>query len=748
MNLFADLEPVEAHKLFTSMLAASKEKQPKAFSADEGELSEGYRFLAGEIRANELKYGVYCNLWFPAYKSFNPKFMSRQPSWMYRSVDRNLDGLAASLQELSQWRVQRFDYTAETSLIILDAMMLGIGYGRHAWDDELGVTTTTRFDPRNIFWDAQASSIRKAAHVMEKHTLKRWEFEKKFGKDVADEIDSDRSPEGVAWPKDRPKEERNPLDEIDYYLMWSKHGGERRVYAFHKSYHDTWLTETDGEPGEPWPVSSTRDSWHLTPMVLTPINGRIEGISMWSVARGQYIAFQNLLGAATHAGLQSCKKLLFVPNSLADEAEEIEESGETLKVVRYNRDDTNEQKITDMIELVEMPKVSDDLLRMLADFKAQWEEIVGVNSVSQLNPQGVETAAEAMKLGDAAANRIADDQGVVERWMMEIGRKESRTDLLRMPKLSTVCAKPKGYEKPPAGEFAEEKPVGPMYFDNIPYQDAVLLENGIEDEEAAKSAEADVERVRRRASMKAMMQAEQMGGAMMNGQPPAAPPEPRQAGEAAVMQMPLTPEMAVRAKYRIPFDAEVTITNPGIAQFIGEEKAAGWIEGLSERQIEMGIAVTIQPGSSSAMGRMQKVQEVMMLFNTLMPWLQAYGIYEPMVELVNAAIDAAEIASLERAKVSLQQVLDAVQRQQQAAQAEAAAKEQAKAAASQGPQTLTPDVDRKASAEESKATAGIVTAREKTKQATIKATDNARNREQNMAQLVLGPAMGGVPGRG
>lgn len=731
-DLFRDFTPSEIAEFGRKQLQASKDKMPKHFMVESDQMVEGYRFLSGEIEdSSELKYGTYCNTLYRAYKSFAPKWCNRPPNFLVRPSVTSLQPLATAAQSLFRYRSTKFEYQRMIGKVCQDSLILGIGYGRHSWDEKRGLTVTSRFKPQHVAWDASATSIDKCNHVIEKHTIKRFQFAKKYGKDLAYELPaSDKSSESSYWPAEElyQREGKSPNDEIEYYLLWSRYDDHRRVYAFHQSWDEDFIRPASSDSpyceGEEWPFELEEDEWHLTPLVLSELNDRIEGISPWRVSRGQYLMFQSTLGASVRATLEACKKFILYPDALEKEMAQIRKSGGTLSTVPYSIELLKEMgvsKIEDLISKFDVGVVSPDLLNIVQQLKGLFEEVFGVNAVSQINPQGVETAAEATKLSAAADNAIADDQGAVERWMMKVGRKELMADMTKMPRLTVGRIDEFDGEESPEGEFPDE-PSSSRYLQRIPAADAVLLEKGPANERAALRMEAARESARKKAWYANVMQ-----------MPATTPPE----------NVPVTPEVEVRQRYGVPMEAKFTITNPGLEMLIGPEKSAGWQEGMTRRQIETGLAVKLELMSSSANGRMQKVQEILMTAKTLMPLFQEFQLTKQLTGIVEAIVSSSELESLEECRVTLKEfeaaTLALQQQQQAAAQAQAAAKQ---------PQGDNPEVVRmQTDAEKAKAQSGVVSATQKTRQIELKNEgDAARDRSRNQSQLMMASTMNGANG--
>ena len=730
-DLFLDFDPQELRQMGNAFLEASKKKVPKHFEPS-GRMSEGYQYLSGEIEdASALHYSTYCNELYDVWKGWAPKFCSRPPNYMVRPGAKEYQPLASCMQDLFRYRVNRFNYQQMILQGCQDAVILGVGYARHQWDAKRGLTVTSRWKPQNAFWDSNATTIDGAMHLIEKHTLPRWQFVEKFGPEVgwevpaADECDgpTDFFPAEKKWVVN----ERNPLDQIEYYLLWSRHGDHKRVYAFHADWGEDFLQpesrKANKNLGEEWPFDFDEGEWHLTPLIPTMLNDRIEGIAMWEVVRGQYLMYQNLLGASVKYGLQTTKRPILCPDAMAGVMKQIEATGETVFTIKYPAEilaDFQGRKIEDLVSVLDFGQVNADLLRMVAEHRMRFQELAGANAVGQIQPGGVETAAEATKLADAAANRVADDQGAVERWVNKIGRKEMTADARRIRR-NSVCkwkmpVEEDAFKVEAYGEVPDEES-GPRYLRNVPYRDAVLLEKGPASDKAALRMEAAREEKRNEAVMGQMM-----------GDPAFEGVEP----DDAEAMVPVTPEVEARRKYGVPMLAEVEICNPGIEMFVPADKAQAWPERpLTRREIDQMFQIGIEQGTSSANGRMQKIQEVGMVSKEMLPLYQGLGLHKQTAAMMNAVVKAPELQTLDDCTVTEEEITQAVQDQQEAAMAQAKAEAAAKQPPGENPETVKMQSD----AEMAKAQASVATSSEKTKQIQLKNEgDAARDRSKNLAQ--------------
>lgn len=745
-DLFLDFTPEEIAMFGRAELEASKKKMPEHFKPTD-KMSEGYQYLSGEIEdTSSLHYKTYCNELYDAWKAWAPKFCSRPPDFRVRPGNTANQPLAQTCQELFRYRTQRFDYQQMILQVCQDAIILGIGYFRHHWDSARGLTVTQRFRPQNVFWDATAKSISGAKHVIEKHSLPRWQFAKKFGAEVAKDIPAaDCDDDGGYWPAESKfltPDGKSPLDPITYYLLWSIHGDCRRCYAFHESWHDDYLQPANRKAnkckGEKWAFDFDDGEWHLTPMIPTVLNDRIEGIAAWEVVRGQYLAYQNVMGAIVKFALQTCKKVILHPDTMSAEVRKIEASGDTMFSVKYPKEvmeDYPGRKITDLIEVLEFGNVSADLLNLMNTLQARFQQLIGNVALAQSQPGNVETAAEATKLADAASNRVADDQGAVERSVNKVARKELTSDLAMIPNqsvgewtLEEADEDEETSEEGYADDYDEDEKEGVQYVKGIPYDEAILLEKGPASDKAALRMEAAREKARNNAWVQSTM-------GMLQGMQP----------DQVADQVPVTPEVAVRRKWGVPVLADFKITNPGIEQFVSEGAAQFWPQRpMSRREVERMFQVGIEQGTSTSTGRMQRVQEVGMVAKMNMPVYQELGLSKQQASILNAVLRVAENDNLDDAIVTPEEIEQAKQAMQQAAQQQAMAEAQAKQPAGENPEVVKMQSD----AEMAKAQASVIASKEKTSQIDKKNEGDAmRDRSKNimmMNQAALNGAMNGA----
>lgn len=731
-NVFADYKPQEFNKLCNTMLDLSKKKMPEDLT-DEELAKEPFEYLCGDrgiMRRNGgLHHQRYTNLIFSAWKNFAPKFCNHPPEYLVKQLIEERRQLADACSKLFQYKQTKIDYQELILRVCQDGFFLPIGYGRHEWDKKRGMTVTKRFNPAHVFWDHTATDFASAKYVIEKHRISRIDFYYKYG-DIAYKVPKCEDTESLPKAQDAQDEtkEYSDLDEIEYFLLWTKHCGVRRVYPFLKSWPGDWdgwihISKQDGLPGEPWPLQFDEEEWHLTPLVLSKVNGRVGGISTWKAGKGLYLQLQDLLGAMERKTEESAKKVIAYPKAMQSFIDMVRSASGTLTLVPY---DTAKLQVPDpskAIQLIEFPGPTESELQAVSDTQSRWQEVTGYNAVSGVNPTGVETAAEANKLADAASNRVADDQGAVERWVKLIGRKELACDLSMIPRRSSISVN-RSKEGVFEGEFPDQNKKELTH--GIPYQEAVLLEKGVDDVEAAQSMLDSREKA--------------ASNTILTGNTP-------EAAAQAAQGTPIAPEVQARLNRKISLTDKVEIVNPGVEQFIGEKLGQYWMEGLTPRQIDSWLMVEIQLGSSSVQGRLQKVNEAMMTGKMLLPEYKELQMWDEYSLVVNALIDASEIESLRDAKLDGKRVSASVQRIQQQ-QAEAAqAQATAQAAAESQPKPLDPNVAAKAESESTKSNNSVATEEMKLMGLDKKAhMEEARNRHRSESQLFMAQRNGGPNG--
>lgn len=707
-DYIGELTPKEANHMLVDFLKAGKEKLPQGLRTDE-EYKEPFKFLCADKEVlRELHQGRYTNLAFPAWKSFAPKFCGKPPIYIVKQQIESTRMLAEGCQKLFAYKMAKFKYSDMILSVSQDAFFTPCGYGKHSFDKRVGMTVTKRVKPTNVIWDYTANTPETAKWVMEKHRLRRCEFAHKFGWEVANRLPDAENQECDLPNTDRYKDGKHPLAEVEYYQVWSRINDYHRVYTFLEEWpeglEDEWITKSkkDGKPGEPWPLLFDDGEWPFTQLKLSNVNNRIGGLSTWQAGRGTYLQLQDLLGAQAKASEESAKKVLVYPQAMHSLMQKVSAAGGTLSLVPYDRQKAEVNNINESLELIEFPGPDENLIAAANLAEQRWSDITGLNAVNRIEPQSVETAVEARTLSDASNNRIADDQGAVERWVTLIGKKELKCDLSRIPRRSSIrVVKPDGRAET---------------MHDIPYLEACLLEKGIVDEEAALSQVGDIE------------SAEAEG--ILSGADP-------QQARANAMQLPADEEIKARINRNIGLADKVDIITPGVEQFIGPELSQYWMEDLTFRQIESMLLVTIQLGSSSAAGRSQQVNEVLMILKLLEPIYREFQLWDKLAFMYNSVLDASELEQLKDAKLVGPELKQAMEQLQAQAEAAAQAEFERQIAIKTAFNPNDPTARMKAEADVYKAKTGLQKANIGQQNISIQAgADEARDRRKAESQIL------------
>jgi hypothetical protein len=657
VDLLKGYTPREANKLFTEFLDASRKKMPEGLRTSE-EYDLPFKYLCGDESIfkgeHRIHHNRYTNLLFPAWKAFAPKFCSKPPNYIVKQLTESRRMLAEACQKLFEFKMQKFSYSDMILEVAQDAFFAPCGYGRHTWNKRLGMTVTNRFKPTDVMWDHSCTSPEGAKYVIERHKIKRYQLEKKYGRDIAYAVRADEDSLKISCPDDDSKypDGKHPFDDIEYFLFWSKIGGYNRVYPFFEHWpedlEEKWIYKSpvDGKPGEPWELDFDEDQWHLTQLKLSNVNGRIGGLSTFQAGKGSYLQFQDLSGAQTRAAEESAKKVMVYPIELESLMTKVREAGGTLSLIGYDRQRAQMNDVNESIKLIEFPGPDQHLISATDLAERRFQEITGMNAAIQQQSGSIETAVEARTLESAASNRIADDQGAVERWVTLVGKKELSCDLMKMPRRSSIRVNRSEY----GGEFTNDK--GPGVLHDIPYEEAVLLEKGIANLEAAQQQIAETEAKESELILAAV--------------------DPQIAKEQAA-QMPMDGEVRARLNRKIGLEDEVEIVIPGVEQFVGPELSEHWVEDMTRRQIEAELLVTIQLGSSTAAGRSQQVNEVLMIAKLLEPIYREFELWDKVAFIYNSVIDASELENLKDAKLN---GVDLATKWQEIMQRQAEAKQQ------------------------------------------------------------------------
>ena len=665
MGLFDDFTPSELSQFWQDQLAAAEDKKPK--DAKEAE-PESYKVFLGDVWAFAKKrpdqYSSV-NIIFAAFKGFLPQVLADMPKPSAMSLRGN-DAYANLHNNLKSLRDRELGARAHFRDAVQEAFLRGTGAVRHDRDTRRGMARTRYISVRDLFWDSHCCHPDEAKHLIERHVCSRWEFAQKFGPDIAQDIKAhEESPSGVS------RDRISPFDTIEYYLAWSKHGDERRLYAFHKEWNDTFLIEEAGRPGEPWPFDFDDEEWHISPLWFQRESTKPWGFSYYEVTKGpiqfSQFAFSYILSAMRKASQQS----VLYPRSFGQVAQKLADATKHLEFIDYDPDDLAGVSPRDAVQVIQYPPMNPELGQAFQMAKGAFEEVSGFNAMTMMNPGSVETASESVRMTQQAENRMADDQHSVEEWTDKCWRKEIQIDCRYTPTRSVVRvimapeAGPAidnlGETDEAAGSYAQvvetsqtvEYPPESLLTD-VPYPMAILLEQGVGDPQAAA----------RQMQAFNQLQAASISAMHAGMQPPQAPP--------------LDPRIAARQQFGVPLEAKIEILEPGMEAFVGQ-LAQAWIEDMTPRQIKAELEIRTQRGSSQRIGHMQQWQEAMQVFSTLYPIYQARGDYQGMALLENflsKSMENYDLDGLQRSPQQLMQMVQQMMMQQQQAQQQAQAQEQ------------------------------------------------------------------------
>lgn len=677
MGLFDSYTPTELSNFWVEQLQRDDKERPEEIRADEAPAEKAFSgdmwaWTKGGETLQEPNNSSSVNLLFAAFKGFMPQVLARlpKPSAMNK---QGAPEYAKLHNELKAYRDREFGVLEECRSAIQDAFLRGTGAVYHDRDAIRGLARTKRFDPHDLFWDANATCPADAKHMIQRCTMYRWEFARRFGKDLAAKIEAKESARSTGT------QSRKDLDIIEYYLAWSKHGDDFRVYAFHKSCNDYFLNEEGGKPGQPWPFVWDQEEWPVTPIWFQrPQASCPWGVSYYEVSKGPLHFAQFMMTFIFAATKKFAHQTVVAPKHMRELAGKIMSDTEHLNCHLYEMDELGGRgKVSDLIDVIQFPDLNKGVFDAMNLGLEQFGTVSGFNAMTQGNPTQVETATEAMRQSQTAETRMSEDQNTVSAWLKKIWDKETQIDCKESPTRSVVQVLPMGTpDKLPttviettlvaevAGE-AEAQPSAPPLA-NIPYQEAILLEKGVGDLASAQQV------VMAAAEYQAKMQADQMMGA---------PPQVGPDGQP-VQPPPMDPEIALRQKYGIPLEAKCEIMEPGIEAYVGPDLAQFWIEDMTPRQIRSLVELRFQQGSTTKIGHVAEFNEATALFKELFPIFMQYQMFDKMALLVNYYLESIENYSVDPLRTTpneLQQAIYQMQQMQmqQQAQAEMQAQQQA-----------------------------------------------------------------------
>lgn len=673
--MFDDLTPSELHSLCKEMKEAAQDERPTDVNESN---PASLRAYDGEYYSNEEKSAMSgalhtsINLVLGAWGDFLPQLLGKVP--VPNSKPRT--GTAARAEgfdRLISYRDREFRMHDQYRSFLRDAFLRGTGFLRTVWDCDYGISRSRHFSPCDVWIDDTAKTLEDAMHVIERHSCRRWEAIELFGESATKlppKQDRDDPAKGkvVAVPEAlRIDGKYSKIDMVEYYLLWSKHGGEDRIYAFHDTWNQGYLYEgEDGKPGMPWPFKFEDGEWHLTSFRWEENPDSPWGMSYYRSVQGPIKCAQRMANYELWAREKNARQWAYCKQGLAAEVRRVAENQSHMPIVEIPDSVANGvEDLSKVLVFASPPDLPPAATTGVARAKQWMGEISGQSAIQEGNAQNIETAAESVRLAQADETRIADRQSKVEEAITCAHRKEAMYDAWFMPRRSMLCWYPAGYEGKEEDEASEDQaeekkekygdaPRGPVddpkakerslaekvaagggHLDDIPYQDAVLLEKGPPSKRAAASEQ------------EAMMTAQQMG-----------------------QQIPqVSPEVEVRMRYGVPVDADVEILEPGAEAFMGPELAQQWVEGATTRQVNMELSVAVKTGSTSRLGQMNKVNQVMMGVKAFMPWYQQNGLDEQAMAMVNAFCIGTENDDMQGCKVLPEQLQAGQQKMAQQAQA-------------------------------------------------------------------------------
>jgi hypothetical protein len=743
-NVFKDYKPKEFNELGNQLRSLSREKMPEDL-ADKDKAKEPFIYLKGgkdvmDVGGVKLHHQRYYNMAWAAWDCFVPKFVDKPPRFRVKQLVEETRLLAEACSQHMLYKTKKYNYQQMIVDVCQDAYHLPLGYGRHYWDAKLGMTLTKRVDPTDIQWDHTASDIPSAKYVIERHKCKRYEFGYKYGKKLAEMVKPCEGSTQLQKPESK-TDKPLPLDEIEYFLLWTKHCGYRRTYLLLENWPEDWgdkwlhISKEDGKPGEPWGLQFEDDEWHLTELQLGRINNQIGGMSNWRASKSMYLMMQDLWGVICTASEESGKKILAYNQALGTFIERLREAGGAgVHLAPFDPALAGAEGADKLLKLIEFPGPDPALVQSHKDAEERWANISGFTAINQGAAENVETAAEANKLAESAGNRIKAQQSAVEQWVARVGRKELTCDLGRIPRRYSLRVNRGEYQEGTGvGEYPDKNQPGEVH--DVPQRDATLLEKGVVDPDEGREQLG----LREHAKAKAVLTA---GFGM--GMAPGSAPGVQQAAEQAASQVPVSPEVEVRTKYKIPLDADVEITAVGAEQFIGERYVENWPEDMSPREVDAGLLVSIQMGSSGSQDRLQAVNETSIINKLIEPRLVELQMWDQVAILHNAVIEASENETLKDCKLTGEQ-MRVKYAEMQAQQAEMEAQ---RIAAENAPQPLDPTKAVTAQAETTKSNNSVTTGQQKLELAAVKGqNEEARDRRKSENQLqqaalngMMGPA--------
>lgn len=675
MGLFDDFTPTELSNFWVEQLGRDDHERPEEIRADNApaEIAFGgdlWQWASSGDKLAKPDNASSVNLLFAAFKGFMPQVLARLPKPSAMSKQGPPE-YAKLHNELKGYRDREFGVLEECRSGLQDAFLRGTGAVCHDRDAVRGLARTKRFDVHDLYWDANATCPADAKHMIQRCTMYRWEFARRFGAEVAAKIAPKESRKSTG------SQSRKELDIIEYYLAWSKHGDDFRVFAFHKDCTDYYLNEEGGKPGEPWPFVFDHEEWPVSVIWFQrPQSSTPWGVSYYEVSKGPLHFSQFMMTYIFAATKKFAHQTVVGPRSMHDLMQKVMSDTEHLNYHEYDEMELGGRaKVSDLIDVIQFPDLNKGVFDSMNLGREMFGIVSGFNSMTQGDPAQTETATESMRLAQTAETRMSEDVNTVSAWLKRIWDKETQIDCKYAPTRSVVQVLAPGTpETLPTtvvettlvdqGTSEEEVPASPPLTD-IPYQEAIIMEKGVGNLASAQQL------VMAQQEFQAAQQATMMAGA---------PPPMDQMGQP-VQPPPLPPEIAVRQSRGIPLEAKCEIVEPGIEAYVGQ-LAQFWIEDMTPRQIRATVELRFQQGSTTKIGHVAEFNEATAMFKELFPVFMQYQMFDKMALLVNYYLESIENYSVDAIKTTpaeLQQAIYAMQQMQfqQQAQAEMQAQQQA-----------------------------------------------------------------------
>lgn len=668
MAIFDDFMPQELSTFWVEQLARDDHERPEEIRADSApaEVAFGgdlWNWATKQGTIREPQHASSVNLLFAAFKGFMPQVLSRLPK-PSALTKQGPPEYAKLHNELKSYRDREFGVLDECRSALQDAFLRGTGAVYHDRDAVRGLARTKRFDVHDLYWDANATCPADAKHMIQRCTMYRWEFARRFGKKLAEKIPAKEEATSTG------SQSRKSLDIIEYYLAWSKHDDDYRVFAFHKDCANYFLNEEDGRPGEAWPFVWDKEEWPISAIWFQRPQANVPwGVSYYEVSKGPLHFAQFMMTYIFAATKKFAHQTVVGPRSMHELMQKVMSDTEHLNYHEYDEAELGGRaKVSDMIDVIQFPDLNKGVFDAMNLGREMFGIVSGFNAMTQGDPAMTETATESMRLAQTAETRMSEDVNTVSAWLKRIWDKETQVDCKHAPARSVVSVGPAGLpDKLPTtvvettlvaegADEAEAQPAVPPLTD-VPYQKAILLEKGVGDLASAQQGVAQAQ------EFQAAAQARELSGMPPPLDPMGMPLQPP----------PLDPEIAVRQEYKVALDAKCQIIEPGIEAYVGE-LAQFWIEDMTPRQIRAMVELRFQQGSTTKVGHVAEFNEAMALFKDAWPIYSGFQMFDKMAELLNFVLGTLENYSLDgmmTTPAELQQAVYQMQQMQMQQQAEA-----------------------------------------------------------------------------